>query len=393
MPRPSVHAPRIAADLRRRILSGELPPGAPLPGRRELATSYGVALLTLQRALVPLFAEGLLHAESTRGTYVAEHARRPGPPLRVAIIAQSEVDPAEPGAAAVWAARAARGCETALSAAGVSTRYYNVMHRTRRWYASVGGALDAAADDGVAAIIGINLTEADGWLADLAAFAPRWKAPLVYACGGTAPSGITVVAHDQAASGSAAAEHCFAAGYQRLLAPRPHSAAWLDQRIAGARKTAGRRLRIIDLHGRLEPYGTALPADDLRRFWREVVEAASANDLPTAVLAPNDAAATDLLEAMEALAIEPGVVGIIGFDDQPRARSEGLSSMAPPIEEVGTAAARSCLLALRGGEPGAIALPSRLIARPSTFLTIPSKNPKFLSGNGLKSKRGIPGNS
>lgn len=62
---------QVAADLRRRIIAGELPIGAQLPPHRELATRYGVSLITINKALSGLVSEGVLYSRVGRGTFVA----------------------------------------------------------------------------------------------------------------------------------------------------------------------------------------------------------------------------------------------------------------------------------------------------------------------------------
>lgn len=81
----------IAADLRDAIQRGELLPGAKLPGQEELAERYGVARLTVQRALTVLADEGLVISEKTRGTWVRQ------PPVRLSVTRYSAVvDPDRP---------------------------------------------------------------------------------------------------------------------------------------------------------------------------------------------------------------------------------------------------------------------------------------------------------
>lgn len=60
----------VAADLRRRIRSGELIAGAQLPSVHELAESYKVAGDTLRRAVSVLQDEGLLEVRHGAGTFV-----------------------------------------------------------------------------------------------------------------------------------------------------------------------------------------------------------------------------------------------------------------------------------------------------------------------------------
>ncbi|MFJ8434135.1 TetR/AcrR family transcriptional regulator C-terminal domain-containing protein [Kitasatospora sp. NPDC094019] len=70
---------RIAADLRRRIATGELGPGARVPSTRRLAQDWGVALATATKALTVLRSEGLIEARPRVGTVVAAAATAAAP--------------------------------------------------------------------------------------------------------------------------------------------------------------------------------------------------------------------------------------------------------------------------------------------------------------------------
>jgi GntR family transcriptional regulator len=63
---------QIADDIRADIASGALSPGAQLPAEIELADSYGVARMTVRRAIADLVEKGELVVLRGRGTYVAE---------------------------------------------------------------------------------------------------------------------------------------------------------------------------------------------------------------------------------------------------------------------------------------------------------------------------------
>lgn len=62
---------RIADDLRERIGSGELPPGARLPNQRQMAREFGVTLMTLRQGLELLERENLIRRQHGLGTFVA----------------------------------------------------------------------------------------------------------------------------------------------------------------------------------------------------------------------------------------------------------------------------------------------------------------------------------
>lgn len=70
---------QIATILRERILSGELPSGAPLSGEEALGREYGVSRITVRRAFSVLEAEGLIVRQRGRGTFVGDRPVRVEP--------------------------------------------------------------------------------------------------------------------------------------------------------------------------------------------------------------------------------------------------------------------------------------------------------------------------
>ncbi|MEU0934466.1 GntR family transcriptional regulator [Embleya sp. NPDC005971] len=62
---------RVAAALRRRIVSGELVPGTPVPSRTQIVQQYGVSLGAAQRAFRVLRAEGLVEGSERHRLTVA----------------------------------------------------------------------------------------------------------------------------------------------------------------------------------------------------------------------------------------------------------------------------------------------------------------------------------
>ncbi|TCO43601.1 regulatory GntR family protein [Kribbella antiqua] len=68
---------QVADGLRRAIQTGELAAGTKLPSGRELAKQWGVALMTLQKAIDQLRDEGLVYTQRGRGVFVASSDSRP----------------------------------------------------------------------------------------------------------------------------------------------------------------------------------------------------------------------------------------------------------------------------------------------------------------------------
>lgn len=63
---------QIATQIKQDILSGQLPPGSPLPSIRSLAKDLRVSVITTKRAYEELEKEGFLYTIPAKGSYVAE---------------------------------------------------------------------------------------------------------------------------------------------------------------------------------------------------------------------------------------------------------------------------------------------------------------------------------
>jgi putative hydrolases of HD superfamily len=70
---------KIAASIRAAILSGELEPGERLRSGPELARFFGVANMTVQRAIRTLADEGFVRTKGGSGVYVRDQASLPSP--------------------------------------------------------------------------------------------------------------------------------------------------------------------------------------------------------------------------------------------------------------------------------------------------------------------------
>src|SRR5207248_3145370 len=97
--------------LRSLIAKGGLPPGARLPGIREVAESAGVNVNTVRSVFARLEEQGLISSEHGRGTFVAEGARldaklAEATELVLATAHQSGIDPQELAAAVYVSPRA-----------------------------------------------------------------------------------------------------------------------------------------------------------------------------------------------------------------------------------------------------------------------------------------------
>ncbi|MEV8626021.1 GntR family transcriptional regulator [Streptomyces sp. NPDC051079] len=93
---------KIAAEIRRRITRGDLPPGSKIGSTAELMAQYGgVANTTVQKALQMLKAEGLLEGLPGKGVYVRPHAQQSIEPI-------TYLKPAIPGEPYPWISEATK---------------------------------------------------------------------------------------------------------------------------------------------------------------------------------------------------------------------------------------------------------------------------------------------
>lgn len=65
---------QVANHLEARIRAGDLAPGARLPGERELAAEYAVALGTVRRALQEMRERGHVVTTPSKGTFITRNA-------------------------------------------------------------------------------------------------------------------------------------------------------------------------------------------------------------------------------------------------------------------------------------------------------------------------------
>lgn len=69
---------QLAAAIRARILSGDIPAGRRVPSQEELIQEHGISVRTVDSAMKMLKAEGLVRTVKGKGLFVTDEAgRRP----------------------------------------------------------------------------------------------------------------------------------------------------------------------------------------------------------------------------------------------------------------------------------------------------------------------------
>ncbi|HEY3325286.1 MAG TPA: substrate-binding domain-containing protein [Planctomycetota bacterium] len=405
---------RVEQDLRARIRAGQWAPGALLPNRRQLAREYGVAVNTIQRAMAALLADKTIAAFGRRGTIVGRGEGRAPILVMLAATADSKDEPARQGSPAAsngfqadtqtatlavisavdrdirtvptesstWVITVVRALERAFTDAGGRTRYFNVGFPCGESYPTAGEALRAAMRSGAGALAMINVDEHAGWLEDLNNVAGGHSAPVVYVSSKNSPTLATHVFYQQRHSGYHAAQHLLSSGYRQLIFITPYVADWVDERVDGARAAVQQAGLSVESLLTWPPRPEGDPLD----FWRMSAQAkhallcgcvlealgrfepANLESGLCAIIAPNDEAGCVIRQILLDAGHTPGRdIGLIGFDNDLRAGMLGLSSMAPPLDGLGQAAAELVLRGLKGEAVAQqVCLYAHLIQRAST---------------------------
>ncbi|MDR3708475.1 MAG: substrate-binding domain-containing protein [Capsulimonadaceae bacterium] len=374
---------RIAEDLRDRLQRSEWAQGEKLPGRARLAKEYGVDLSTLQRAILLLLSEGLLTADSRRGTFVAHDNGGPArqPEMRdapkdveahgavVAVIGHVAPDVKEWSIPSRFWLPAIQSVETHLSAEGFTIQFYN-RYMTGDEYRPILEVLQRALADGVAAVALLGAGDEDRDLNAVVDALHAAGCPNVFVGIGELDYDIDQVYFNHRRLGFLAAQRLLRAGHERIVFLATHDIPWMRVRAEGARD-AFRQFGVIN--GSLDVLPAIPPPKDEEfdpqqaayEIGRRMIES---HEPFTAVIAANDFIACGFVRATTEANILPGVdYNIIGFDDDESARLVSLSTFRPPLAAMGTEAARVLSAALKGNAARTrIELSPSFIARSST---------------------------
>jgi DNA-binding LacI/PurR family transcriptional regulator/DNA-binding transcriptional regulator YhcF (GntR family) len=412
---------RIEEDIRAQVRDGRLLPGQMLASRRNLTLEYGVALSTVQQAIANLVADGTLEASDRRGTFVAVRNEaadptpaaisesavesravvssilRPGlgePVIHttgtLGIVSTARIQPeGADDVGSLWARLAIRSIERIFSAAGGATCFFDRFPEERGPYArgfddanaiSMPDAIAALRLRGADALAIIGLCDSRDMSDEIVTSVDIEKTPTVYISWHEIRPPLAHVYYDNRLAGYQAAQHLLHKRYQRLTFLAPFAEKWLVERIEGA----GDAVRHAGLHPAVlqtypaEPslavYDENLAVSEIREAAQHVLTAElTPNSAPTkrlGIIAPNDHTAHVVLEVAARLNLTPGVdFGLIGFDDEDRSCTLGLTTVRPPVEAMGEEAGRILLRSLSGGDGGVqIRLRSQVITRGSTSL-------------------------
>ena len=421
----------IESDLRQKVTQGVWRPGTMLPSRKMLAQEYGVDLRTLQDAIVSLLADGTLRAEDRRGTFVAEkegvisapnvwQSPQSASPLvfpvgTLAVMGgdhplpdelsstnQGDSDALTWGKGYHWVNLILRGLERAYTRAGGGTQFVRRYDPdTGQAFRSVGDALRKARADGAraAAIVSVNMQTVVA--EEVAVAAPPEELPTVIVAWDDVAGSVPYINYDNQFAGYCAAQHLLNRRYAPLVFLDPFDAWWTQQRLIGARaavRDAGlppEALCIWSHEAGMGERPTAQAWFDNTEAGRALARTAIARGEASlkaksgksfGFIGVNDAVAYGFGEIAQKQGLRAGIdFGLIGFDDVPESRDLGLSTIHPPLEEMGEEAARLLIQLLQGKSvPQRVSLRSHLIARNSTCLPAVGDRPLWRKSNATR---------
>jgi DNA-binding LacI/PurR family transcriptional regulator/DNA-binding transcriptional regulator YhcF (GntR family) len=376
---------QIEKDIRARISSGDWAVGSLIPSRRELAKRYNVDLRTLQRAVAALLDDGTLRAEGTRGTSVvrgvradmrsgnAEVGSRIGPAslpdmgravvtaydrpyfpthatATVGLVGISQSPSGDLRQFAHFSVMPIlQSLERTLAKTGSTTIFFE-RFRTDQPVVPIGEAISALLKDRVDGLVVIDLHNDPEVAAVVTALSPVLPIPLVYVSGGVVIHQCLHVYYENQSGGYVAAQHLLHQGADRLLFFTSFRAEWADFRYAGAQEAVRHAGLPLETLSRYPPEPRDLK-EDHEESDGETVQSALKNGLIaapgtdgtgpyTGVIAANDFAAYDFIQAAAEVGLKPGVdFAILGFDDAPPSRAMGLTTLRRPLEAMGEEAA------------------------------------------------------
>jgi len=369
---------RVAEHLRKEILAGRYAPETLLPGRRTLADAYNVSLPTVEQAVKALVQEGLLRAENGRGTFVASRTTEPPTSemrqvaATIGIISSSKSVHADGSTDDnLWNNTIIHSLERLVATGGGSSCYANLVG----WQGDDADAALAARRLIENGCSGIALVLSRGGsiylrsLPDLCALG----LPIVYVGGSASRLPITQVHYDDRDAGMHAAMHLLDQGASSLAYISPFTIFWVEARLQGALEAVDFRnadRSILSVYKGQNEVQETTDATQERYAYDFAKDLIARGFRADGVLAANDSIGYGFVRAADEAGMKMGQdYMIVGFDDDPRSREIGLSSMRPPLESMAEETSRllSAMLAGRRSNQR-VCLHCDLIARNSTIL-------------------------
>lgn len=340
----------IQTDLERKISSRHWAPGEKLPSRRQLANEYGVALATVERACSNLITSGMLVA-SGRGTLVGDaktslaqdraayaSLSRPHAGIEGAVIGvidELEFNGERRPDGNEWTFPVISSLEGVIGSMGGRTVPFNWPSNSP----SICEVCEALIERGVDAIVIVALNSIISINKEIGRLAALPK-PLICVTSYDLSLPIPTVFFDNWMAGYQASEHLLASGSERIIFLGPSAHPWSLQRLNGARSAAehyalpGENVRVLfgDSRFGVSPYNEAELCDQVDELLRDNLDRVST----TGIVAANDSLAVAVQRALDRHGLHAGRdYGLTGFDNAPQSRKNDITTLRPPLEEIG----------------------------------------------------------
>ncbi len=382
---------QIESDLRARIRRGEWKQGVMLPGRRQLAEEYGVAVNTLQRAILVLLDEGVLTSHGGRGTFVADdvvfatEGDFAGTKIGVLYISEAVLE--DNNDEQNWVTRIINVMSHTATLSNAEIVNINLGTPGENNHISITDGLAQLNKSGVNAVCVINIFDRQGVYEELITATADSELPILFVSASDGISPIPRLSIDNRHLGYQAAEHLIVAGYRDLVFLLPLKDEWANERYEGAvaavRQLGSGKVKLTAyppdfVEGWIaSEFFTQEVRDKIRHCEQEFINDCVKNGIfnkdnsgePRGFIAPYDIMAITIIKQLNNLGKKIGAdYGLIGFDDLEIAKKESLSSLRPPLEDLGENATNLLLRACKGERiPMHLRLYSILKPRASTM--------------------------
>jgi len=386
---------KVEEELREGIRTGMWPAGTRLPSRAPLAKQYGVALSTLDRAIMGLVREGIVRVDDRKGTFVVDAAQNAAqadtlPVVQKTLHTVAVLFEHMSGANTVetipdpWFALVLKTIQSVAQSKGVETVLHNRCSADgdlRPLSDSLRECVDQEADFivilGMHGIHGTSSNESEriaSGAMELLYWYNQEQLPVVCITSRALRQPIPHVFYDLYYEGYRAAEYMLNQGYKRIVFFRTTDEEWVEERIAGCRQAiadfrpSGDNLFSVFPVQPLPGSKEARGVDGAEKCAYELLSNAEIMKPGLAIIAANDDMAFGIIKARLSSDPFPGMTfGLVSFDDQERANMISLSSFRPPLEAMAKEAV-AMGIKMANGEPTGLQLrlPSTLSERSSS---------------------------
>lgn len=381
------HYQDVADDMRAKITNGEWAPNSMVPSRRALSIDYQVALTTVERAVAMLIAEGKLHTDGRRGTYVTGQDNADSKSLYAIpsspISSRKKVERAIVGIVATifpynetedsitqWPQKILHGCESTLAdEMEITHKFFNCAISNNENVSDRFELLNKFLND--ESLDGLILINQDAYFEEIIASVNIERVPTIFVNATPKPYSICQIYYDSAGAGYLATRHLLQRGYKNITYFAPYEYDWVSERLMGI-KEAIKRTNIANVSLTIFP-DKQIPGDEIydkqyitRDRTVKLMESSKEN---WGIVAANDSLAAEIMRVSQNMNLIAGRdFGLISFDDFTPSREMGITSLRPPLGAMGQTAARLMIDALKNETvPERVCLSSRLIPRASTM--------------------------